>query len=77
MLFIDCYFAKKAWNAQKAGAAAILVADDKDEPLITMDNPEESGNIDYLENITIPLTLITKSFGTGSRKQLTMVTWLM
>ena len=44
------------------GAVAILVTDDKDEHLITMDNPEESGNIDYLENITIPLTLITKSF---------------
>uniref|UniRef100_A0A804NYA8 Vacuolar-sorting receptor 1 n=1 Tax=Zea mays TaxID=4577 RepID=A0A804NYA8_MAIZE len=64
----DCYFAKKAWNAQKAGAAAILVADDKDEPLITMDNPEEGGNTDYLENITIPSALITKSFGDRLKK---------
>ncbi|KAM0854372.1 hypothetical protein ACQ4PT_050469 [Festuca glaucescens] len=59
----DCFFTKKAWNAQNAGVAAILVADDKDEPLITMDTPEESGREDYLENITIASALITKSFG--------------
>uniref|UniRef100_A0ACD5X3J7 Uncharacterized protein n=1 Tax=Avena sativa TaxID=4498 RepID=A0ACD5X3J7_AVESA len=64
----DCFFAKKAWDAQKAGAAAILVADDKDEPLITMDTPEESGKADYLENITIPSALITKSFGDRLKK---------
>ncbi|XP_022684904.1 vacuolar-sorting receptor 1 [Setaria italica] len=64
----DCYFTKKAWNAQNAGAAAILVADDKDEPLITMDTPEESGRADYLENITIPSALITKSFGDRLKK---------
>nr|CAB3488886.1 unnamed protein product [Digitaria exilis] len=64
----DCYFTKKAWNAQNAGAAAILVADDKDEPLITMDTPEESGTADYLENITIPSALITKSFGDRLKK---------
>ncbi|KAF9595774.1 hypothetical protein IFM89_003516 [Coptis chinensis] len=51
----DCFFTLKAWNAQKAGAAAILVADDKVEPLITMDNPEEDkSHPDYLQNITIP-----------------------
>ncbi|CAL4911935.1 unnamed protein product [Urochloa decumbens] len=64
----DCYFTKKAWNAQNAGAAAILVADDKDEPLITMDTPEESGRAEYLENITIPSALITKSFGDRLKK---------
>uniref|UniRef100_J3NAT9 EGF-like calcium-binding domain-containing protein n=1 Tax=Oryza brachyantha TaxID=4533 RepID=J3NAT9_ORYBR len=64
----DCFFTKKAWNAQNAGAAAILVADDKTEPLITMDTPEESGNTDYLENITIPSALITKSFGDKLKK---------
>jgi len=37
----DCYFTLKVWNAQNAGAAAILVADDHDEPLITMDSPKE------------------------------------
>ncbi|KAJ6381556.1 hypothetical protein OIU77_030272 [Salix suchowensis] len=32
----DCYFTLKAWNAQNGGAAAILVADDKAEPNITI-----------------------------------------
>ncbi|KAJ6340982.1 hypothetical protein OIU78_009206 [Salix suchowensis] len=36
----ECYFALKAWNAQQAGAAAVLVADNIDEPLLTMDFPE-------------------------------------
>ncbi|KAJ6390949.1 hypothetical protein OIU77_025038 [Salix suchowensis] len=36
----ECYFAFKAWNAQQAGAAAVLVADNIDEPLLTMDFPE-------------------------------------
>ncbi|CAL5324149.1 unnamed protein product [Camellia sinensis] len=37
----DCYFTLKAWNAQNAGAAALLVVNDRVEPLITMDTPEE------------------------------------
>ncbi|KAJ6746875.1 RING FINGER AND PROTEASE ASSOCIATED DOMAIN-CONTAINING [Salix koriyanagi] len=54
----------EAWNAQNGGAAAILVADDKAEPLITMDTPEEeNANADYLQNITIPSALISKSLG--------------
>ncbi|CAI9097178.1 OLC1v1033544C1 [Oldenlandia corymbosa var. corymbosa] len=62
----DCFFTLKAWNAQKAGAAAILVADDRAEPLITMDNPEEEdaqAQADYLQNITIPSALISQSVG--------------
>ncbi|KAK9289464.1 hypothetical protein L1049_007619 [Liquidambar formosana] len=60
----DCYFTLKAWNAQNAGAAAILVADDRIEPLITMDNPEEeTAGADYLQNITIPSALISKTLG--------------
>ncbi|XP_035541462.1 protein FAR-RED IMPAIRED RESPONSE 1-like [Juglans regia] len=60
----NCYFTLKAWNAQKGGAAAILVADDKIEPLITMDTPEEEkADADYLQNITIPSALISKSLG--------------
>jgi hypothetical protein len=30
---------KKVWNAHNVGVAAILVVDDKDEPLITVDTP--------------------------------------
>uniref|UniRef100_A0A1J3HC00 Vacuolar-sorting receptor 1 n=1 Tax=Noccaea caerulescens TaxID=107243 RepID=A0A1J3HC00_NOCCA len=60
----DCFFTLKAWIAQQAGAAAILVADSKVEPLITMDTPEEDkSDADYLQNITIPSALITKSLG--------------
>ncbi|KAJ6922651.1 vacuolar-sorting receptor 1-like isoform X1 [Populus alba x Populus x berolinensis] len=65
----DCYFTMKAWNAQNGGAAAILVADDKDEPLITMDTPEEeNADADYLQNITIPSALISKSLGDSIKK---------
>ncbi|KAE8698029.1 Vacuolar-sorting receptor 1 [Hibiscus syriacus] len=37
----DCFFALKTWHAQQAGAAAVLVADYTDMPLITMNTPEE------------------------------------
>ncbi|KAL8262277.1 hypothetical protein R6Q59_026326 [Mikania micrantha] len=67
----DCYFTLKAWNAQKAGAAAILVADDRPEPLITMDTPEEGhARSDYLQNISIPSALISQSLGEAIKKAL-------
>jgi hypothetical protein len=51
---VDCYFALKVWNAQNSGAAAVLVADDRDEPLITMDSPEEDKTtVDYFDKILI------------------------
>ncbi|KAG5562409.1 hypothetical protein RHGRI_005218 [Rhododendron griersonianum] len=60
----DCYFALKAWNGQQAGAAAVLVADSVDEPLITMDSPEDSSDAsEYIEKIGIPSVLIDRSFG--------------
>ena len=37
----DCYFSLKVWNAQNVGATAVLVFDDWEEPLITMDSHEE------------------------------------
>ncbi|KAL5227021.1 hypothetical protein ABZP36_015286 [Zizania latifolia] len=52
----DCFFTTKVWNAQNARAAAILVADDKTKPLITMDTREESGNTDYLDTMS-PLSI--------------------
>ncbi|KAL0364441.1 UNVERIFIED_CONTAM: Vacuolar-sorting receptor 2 [Sesamum angustifolium] len=68
----DCYFTLKAWNAQNAGAAAILVADDRIEPLITMDTPEETdAQADYLQNISIPSALISKELGERMKKELT------
>ncbi|XP_038903802.1 vacuolar-sorting receptor 1-like isoform X2 [Benincasa hispida] len=67
----DCYFTTKAWNAQNGGAAAILVADDRLEPLITMDSPEEEkADASYLKDITIPSALISKSLGDDIKKAL-------
>ncbi|KAJ3693500.1 hypothetical protein LUZ60_008980 [Juncus effusus] len=58
----DCYFALKSWNAQLAGAGAVLVADNVNEPLLTMDTPNESFETEYVANITIPSAFITHSF---------------
>ncbi|KAL7098874.1 hypothetical protein ACP275_09G046100 [Erythranthe tilingii] len=68
----ECYFTLKAWNAQNGGAAAILVADDRVEPLITMDTPEEAdaAQANYLQNITIPSALISNQLGDGIKKVL-------
>ncbi|KAI9074291.1 hypothetical protein K1719_043118 [Acacia pycnantha] len=68
----DCYFTLKAWNAQNGGAAAILVADDRLEPLITMDTPEEGSvaNDEYVQKISIPSALISKSLGDSIKKAL-------
>ncbi|XP_022149168.1 vacuolar-sorting receptor 3-like [Momordica charantia] len=67
----DCLFALKVWNAQKVGASAVLVADHLDEPLITMDSPEEDGSTaTYVENITIPSALIRKSFSEQLKKEI-------
>ncbi|XP_010537030.1 PREDICTED: vacuolar-sorting receptor 7 [Tarenaya hassleriana] len=67
----ECYFALKAWNAQLAGAAAVLVADNVDEPLLTMDSPEESNVADeFIERITIPSVLIQQSFGESIKQGL-------
>ncbi|XP_057971501.1 vacuolar-sorting receptor 7-like [Malania oleifera] len=67
----ECYFALKVWNAQQAGAAAVLVADSLDEPLITMDSPMESSDSDgFVEKIGIPSALIEKAFGESLKKSL-------
>ncbi|OMP04809.1 hypothetical protein COLO4_09279 [Corchorus olitorius] len=66
----DCFLTLKAWNAQKAGAAALLIADHIDEPLITMDTPEDEFPTRYLQNITIPSAFITKALGDSIKKAL-------
>jgi len=49
----------------------VLVADDKQEKLITMDSPDEDPVASqFLENITIPSALITKDFGDSLKKAL-------
>nr|KYP60201.1 Vacuolar-sorting receptor 7 [Cajanus cajan] len=63
----DCYLALKVWHAQQAGAAAVLVSDNLDEPVITLDFPEVDDSHDdefgFIKNISIPSALIEKSFG--------------
>ncbi|KAJ7969394.1 Vacuolar-sorting receptor-like protein [Quillaja saponaria] len=67
----ECYFALKVWHGQQAGAAAVLVADSIDEPLLTMDSPQESTDADgYIEKIGIPSALIEKSFGDSLKEAL-------
>ncbi|KAF0894036.1 hypothetical protein E2562_033916 [Oryza meyeriana var. granulata] len=71
VLLVDrggCYFALKTWHAQLAGAAAVLVADSADEPLLTMDSPEEeTPDMAFLSNITVPSALVRKPFGDALR----------
>lgn len=51
----------QAYNAEKAGAKAIIVTDYKDERLLTMAVPEDRPEIAALKNdITIPTALITQ-----------------
>ncbi|RZC77974.1 hypothetical protein C5167_002211 [Papaver somniferum] len=61
----DCLFISKEWNAQIAGAPAVVIADDKDEPLITM-SFEDSRH----ESASIPSMIITKTLGDGIKKAL-------
>ncbi|RWR98184.1 vacuolar-sorting receptor 1-like protein isoform X1 [Cinnamomum micranthum f. kanehirae] len=69
----DCIFSLKAWNAQKAGAAAILIADNCIEPLITMDTPEdENASAEYVQYISIPSALISKTLGDSIKKALSI-----
>ncbi|KAL0925991.1 hypothetical protein M5K25_004371 [Dendrobium thyrsiflorum] len=65
----DCVFAKKVWNAQNAGASAVLVVDNTNEPLITMDLPHEDDEAaKYILNVSIPSALIDKKFGEDLKK---------
>uniref|UniRef100_A0A803N3L0 PA domain-containing protein n=1 Tax=Chenopodium quinoa TaxID=63459 RepID=A0A803N3L0_CHEQI len=67
----ECYFALKAWNAQQAGAAAVLVADSIDEDLITMDSPGESSDADgFIDKLEVPSVLIEKDLGDSLKDEL-------
>lgn len=70
ILKTGCYFALKAWNVQNAGAAAVLVADDKVESLITMDTPDEGKYSELTQNISIPAVLIEKRLGDSLKQVL-------
>ena len=57
----DCYFVEKAYNAEQAGARAVIVMDDREEQLLTMAAPEDRPEIAKLrEDITIPTALVSR-----------------
>ncbi|KAL8214815.1 hypothetical protein R6Q57_004264 [Mikania cordata] len=64
---IYCYFTSKAWNAQNAGAAGILVT--HDDISTSMYFPEEADSYNG-ENLTIPLALISRSLGDSIKNAL-------
>lgn len=47
----------------QAGAAAVLVADNRNEPLIALESPKEMYEDRYEEKIKIPSALIDRAFG--------------
>lgn len=59
-----CKFAVKVWNAQQAGAQAVIVVNYEDAHT-TMEAPDEDdeSSYKYLRNITIPAAFVTKSTG--------------
>ena len=64
----SCYFAEKVLHAQLAGAQAVLVADDAEEPLPTMADPDGSAGggtelARLAQEISIPSALVTKEVG--------------
>ena len=63
-----CYFVKKAFHAQQAGASAILIADTRVEPLMTMLTPQDEEDAQALvSEIEIPSALVTKKLGDQMR----------
>ncbi|CAI5995810.1 unnamed protein product [Closterium sp. NIES-64] len=77
ILLVDrggCYFTEKVWNAELAGASAVLIADDQNENLITMDSPDDDPEAkqagDLISNITIPSALIQKSTASAIKSAL-------
>ena len=63
----DCFFLEKAWHAQLAGAAAVLVVDNVEEDLLTMANPTAgqggAAAAELASRIDIPSALVRKSVG--------------
>ena len=48
----SCYFAEKVLHAQLAGAQAVLVADDVEEPLLTMADPDGSAGVERSSRVS-------------------------
>lgn len=64
-----CTFVQKTWNAQNAGASAIVVVNHREE-LLTPDAPNDESAAEYISNITIPSVFVKKSTGERLKKLL-------
>jgi len=56
-----CRFTEKVLNAQLAGADAVIICDNLDEGLITMDTSADMDTQSYVDNITVPAALMERS----------------
>lgn len=66
-----CFFAEKAYYAEKAGAKAVLIMDNKVEPLLTMSKPQSSEELQSIvDAVTVPTVLIAKKHGEAIIKSL-------
>lgn len=54
-----CRFTEKVINAELAGADAVLICDNVDEQLITMDAGDDMSTLKYVNNISVPAALLT------------------
>ena len=67
ILTVTCLYVQ-AYNAQNAGAKAILIVDNVEESLLTMSNPEERPEIAKLKNDITIATALVKKVGTLARQ---------
>jgi len=58
-----CYFLLKAYNAQAAGADAVLVVNDEDGDLSTAVVPDEEGVAQLLDKLAVSAALISRADG--------------
>ncbi|XP_042519826.1 vacuolar-sorting receptor 1-like [Macadamia integrifolia] len=66
-----CFLIVEVWNGQKAGAAAVLVAHQVYEPLMTsVKSSSGGGTTCYKDEINIPSAFINRSLGDNLKKAL-------
>mmetsp|Transcript_19009 Transcript_19009/g.26326 ORF Transcript_19009/g.26326 Transcript_19009/m.26326 type:complete len:693 (-) Transcript_19009:189-2267(-) len=56
-----CRFTEKVLNAEHVGADAVLICDNVEETLITMDAGSDMETQSYVNNITVPAALLSKT----------------
>ena len=66
MIVLDrgsCAFTTKALHAQNAGADAVLIVDNVEEDLVTMDASSDDTSVAEASNVTVPVGLVTEATG--------------